>query len=136
MRCVPFRLLLYFVYCRWRFVAAISNRFTFGRVFHSQDMPIVLGGGTMLEEFETNLLGLKAGEEKTFTVKFPKDYRAEKIAGKKAEFTVKVEDDADLLTARVVRAGQRAVHQDRLPRPVQEQPHAVAPGRVGRRVLR
>lgn len=57
----------------------------------TQGMPIVLGTGIMLKDFEDNLVGLKAGDEKTFKVKFPKDYHAEKIAGKKAEFTVKVD---------------------------------------------
>ena len=32
--------------------------------------PIVLGGGQMLEDFEKNLLGLAAGDEKSFKLKF------------------------------------------------------------------
>jgi len=56
----------------------------------TKDMPVVLGAGTMLSDFEDNLMGLKAGDEKAFDVKFPDDYHAEKIAGKKAEFSVKV----------------------------------------------
>ena len=56
----------------------------------TKGMPIVLGSGTMLSDFEDNLIGLKAGAEKTFTIEFPKDYHAEKIAGKQAEFNVKV----------------------------------------------
>lgn len=57
----------------------------------TKDMPIILGAGSMLSEFEDNLVGLKAGDEKTFKVKFPKDYHAENIAGKTAEFSVKVD---------------------------------------------
>ncbi len=53
-----------------------------------EDMPVVLGGGQMLEDFEKNLFGLKAGDAKEFNVKFPKDYPAEELAGEKAVFNV------------------------------------------------
>lgn len=56
----------------------------------TQDMPMVLGAGTMLADFEANLQGLKAGEEKTFEVNFPEDYHGQAVAGKTAEFTVQV----------------------------------------------
>ena len=36
-----------------------------------EDVPIVLGDGQMLPEFEKNLKGVRAGDEKTFTLKFP-----------------------------------------------------------------
>ena len=38
------------------------------------EIPVVLGGGQMLEDFEKGIKGLKADEEKTIKVKFPKDY--------------------------------------------------------------
>ncbi len=60
-----------------------------------QDVPIVIGQGQMLEDFEKNLTGLSAGDEKTFTVKFKKDYQAEELAGKKASFTVIVKEVAE-----------------------------------------
>jgi len=53
-----------------------------------KDYPVVLGAGQMLPDFEKGLTGVKAGDEKTFKVKFPKDYHAEDLAGKKADFTV------------------------------------------------
>jgi trigger factor len=40
----------------------------------------------MLPDFEKALHGVKAGDEKTFKVKFPKDYHAEELSGKKVEF--------------------------------------------------
>jgi len=52
--------------------------------------PVVIGEGALIPGFEDNIVGLKKGEEKTFTVTFPKDYHAKELAGKKAEFTVKV----------------------------------------------
>ncbi len=54
------------------------------------EVPVVLGQGQMLPDFEKALYGIVAGDEKTFKVKFPKDYRAEELAGKKAEFDIKV----------------------------------------------
>jgi trigger factor len=44
----------------------------------------------MLPDFEKGLLGVKADEETTFKVKFPKDYHAEDLAGKKVDFEIKV----------------------------------------------
>jgi trigger factor len=40
----------------------------------------------MLPEFETAATGLRAGERKTFTLKFPDDYHAKDVAGKTASF--------------------------------------------------
>ena len=53
------------------------------------EVPVVLGQGQMLPDFEKALFGLKADDEKSFKVKFPKDYQAEELAGKKVDFTVK-----------------------------------------------
>ncbi len=55
-----------------------------------KEVPIVLGEGQMLPDFEKALYGVKAGDEKSFKVKFPKDYPAEELQGKKVEFTVNV----------------------------------------------
>lgn len=55
-----------------------------------KDVPIDVGAGQMLPDFEKGLKGVKAGDEKTFKVKFPKDYHAEDLAGKKADFDVNV----------------------------------------------
>ncbi len=53
------------------------------------EIPVVLGEGQMLPDFEKGLKGIKAGDEKTFKVKFPKDYHAPDLAGKKADFSIK-----------------------------------------------
>ena len=53
-----------------------------------KEVPVILGQGQMLADFEKGLTGVKAGEEKTFKVKFPKDYHAEDLQGKKVDFTV------------------------------------------------
>ena len=54
------------------------------------EIPVVLGDGQMLADFEKGLKGMQAGEEKTIKVKFPKDYPAEELAGKKADFAIKM----------------------------------------------
>ncbi|MDJ0711493.1 MAG: trigger factor [Woeseiaceae bacterium] len=52
------------------------------------EIPVVLGQGQMLPDFEKGLKGINAGDEKTIKVKFPKDYHAEDLAGKKADFAI------------------------------------------------
>jgi trigger factor len=54
------------------------------------DVPLLLGSGQFIPGFEEHLLGVKAGENKTFDVKFPDDYRATALAGKDATFAVTV----------------------------------------------
>ena len=55
-----------------------------------QDVPVTLGSGQMLPDFEKGLTGVKAGDETTFKVKFPKDYHAEELQGQKVEFATTV----------------------------------------------
>ena len=55
-----------------------------------EDVPVILGQGQMLPDFEKGLKGVKAGDEKTIKVKFPKEYHAEDLAGQKADFAIKV----------------------------------------------
>ena len=56
----------------------------------AEEVPLVLGSGSMIDGFESGLLGASAGEERTLEVTFPEDYRAEHLAGKPATFEVKV----------------------------------------------
>ena len=53
-----------------------------------KEVPVVLGQGQMLPDFEKGLTGIKPGDEKTFKVKFPKDYHAEDLQGQKVDFTI------------------------------------------------
>ena len=69
-----------------------------------KEVPVVLGQGQMLPDFEKGLTGIKAGDEKTFKVKFPKDYHAEDLQGQKVEFTVN--------THRVEEGGLEQFRQD------------------------
>ncbi len=54
------------------------------------DYPVFVGGGMMLPDFETALVGVTAGQEKTFDVQFPDDYHAKDLASNKVQFTVTV----------------------------------------------
>lgn len=58
----------------------------------SKRHPVVLGQGSLLPEFEKNIVGMKKDEEKTFEMTFPKDYGPSHIAGKPVVFTVKLLD--------------------------------------------
>ncbi len=51
---------------------------------------LVIGSKQFIPGFEDNLIGLKKGDDKKFTVTFPKDYHAKDLAGKDVEFTVKI----------------------------------------------
>ncbi|MEM8548406.1 MAG: trigger factor [Pseudomonadota bacterium] len=56
------------------------------------DVPVVLGSGQMLEDFDTSLRGHSAGAETTFDVTYPDDYPAADLAGKTAQFTATVKN--------------------------------------------
>lgn len=49
-----------------------------------------IGSDTLIPGFEENLVGMKAGETKTFRIPFPADYFEKELAGKQAEFTVTI----------------------------------------------
>jgi len=56
----------------------------------AEDFQLELGSGAFIEGFEEQLVGAKAGDEKAVKVTFPKDYNMDAVAGKDAEFEVKV----------------------------------------------
>lgn len=55
-----------------------------------RDYPLVLGSNSFIPGFESNLVGMKAGEEKSFDVTFPKDYGVAALQNKKVTFKVTV----------------------------------------------
>lgn len=70
------------------FSGTVDNEdFTNGTV---DDFQTEIGEGQMIEGFEDQLIGLKAGEDKAFDVTFPEGYRNEKLSGKSAEFNISV----------------------------------------------
>jgi trigger factor len=51
-----------------------------------ENIQVVIGSNTFIPGFEEQLLGMAAGETRTFQVSFPKNYASEKLAGQPAEF--------------------------------------------------
>lgn len=56
----------------------------------AQDVPIVIGSGSMIPGFEEKLTGLSKGADTSITVPFPDDYQAADLAGKSADFAINV----------------------------------------------
>lgn len=55
-----------------------------------KDYPLQLGSNSFIPGFEDNLVGLKAGDDKTFTLTFPKDYGVKALQSRKVNFEVHV----------------------------------------------
>jgi trigger factor len=58
----------------------------------AEDYLLGLGSGQLIEGFEEQLTGAKAGEDRQVEVTFPDEYQAEHLAGKDAVFNVKVKE--------------------------------------------
>ena len=56
----------------------------------AKDFAVVLGSGRMLPDFEKAIVGMKAGETKSFDMTFPADYHGKDVAGKQVTFTITV----------------------------------------------
>jgi trigger factor len=56
----------------------------------ASDVPLEIGSGQFIPGFEDQLIGTKAGDEKVVKVSFPESYGVKELAGKPAEFDVKV----------------------------------------------
>ena len=61
----------------------------------AKDQLVILGEGRLLPEFESSATGMKAGESKTFDLRFPDDYHGKEMAGKAARFEVTVKEVAE-----------------------------------------
>lgn len=58
----------------------------------SKNHPLIIGGRSFIPGFEDQLVGMKKGEEKSFSLTAPEDYFYKDIAGKNLDFKVKVND--------------------------------------------
>ena len=56
----------------------------------ARDYSLILGSKTMIPGFEEGILGMKTGEDKIIPITFPENYPSKDVAGKVAEFTIKV----------------------------------------------
>jgi len=57
-----------------------------------KDLSIVIGKDYFVPGFDKNLIGLKKGEDKEFSLPYPKDHHQKQLAGKNVTFKVKVKD--------------------------------------------
>jgi trigger factor len=58
----------------------------------AENQTILIGEGRMLADFEAQLTGMKAGDAKSFDLRFPDDYHGKDVAGKTARFDVSVSE--------------------------------------------
>lgn len=58
----------------------------------AENYNLKLGSGNFIPGFEEQIVGHKAGEEFTITVKFPEDYQAEELKGKDVQFEIKIHE--------------------------------------------
>ena len=56
----------------------------------SKNHPLVIGGRNFIPGFEDQLVGMKKGEDKSFSLVAPEDYFYKDVAGKKLDFDVKL----------------------------------------------
>lgn len=63
----------------------------------AKEYPLVLGSKSFIPGFEEELTGLKAGDDKTFTITFPKDYAAKALQNQKVTFAVHVHKVSEMV---------------------------------------
>lgn len=54
----------------------------------AEDYDLVLGSGSFIPGFEESVVGMKKGENRDISVKFPEDYQADNLRGKDAVFAI------------------------------------------------
>lgn len=58
---------------------------------------LLLGSGQFIPGFEEELIGLKPGDEKSFDIRFPKDYHEESLADQVVTFAIKMNKVVELV---------------------------------------
>lgn len=66
-----------------------------------KDYPLVLGSNSFIPGFEPAVVGVKKGDEKTFTIPFPKDYGVAALQGKKVTFTITAKEVSEMVLPKV-----------------------------------
>ncbi len=65
------------------------------------DYTLLLGSKTFIPGFEDGLVGLKAGEHKDLTLRFPKDYGVKTLQSKQVKFAVSVKQVSELVSPKL-----------------------------------
>jgi trigger factor len=63
----------------------------------AKNQTLQLGSGQFIPGFEDQLVGLKKGEEKTFEIRFPKEYQEKSLANELVKFHVKLNSVTELV---------------------------------------
>ena len=94
----------------------------------AEEFALTLGSNQFIPGFEDQVIGMKKGEEKVIKVTFPENYGGEKLAGKDAEFKVKVNSiqekakvRMDAALAKKMMPGDEEASMDKLKEQVKEQ---------------
>lgn len=94
----------------------------------AEDFALTLGSAQFIPGFEDQVIGMKKDEEKVIKVTFPENYGGEKLAGKDAEFKVKINAiqekekvRMDAALAKKMLPGEEDATMDMLKEKVQEQ---------------
>ncbi len=61
----------------------------------AEGQKLELGSNSMIPGFESGIVGMKAGDEKTLSLSFPDDYHAEELKGAAVEFAIKLHSVAE-----------------------------------------
>jgi trigger factor len=105
---------------------------------------LVIGNSQLIPGFEEQLIGVKSGEECTLAVTFPDNYKPEDLAGKPAEFNVKVhtvgaphvpEIDDDFAKAFGVEEGSVAALRDKVHANMERELRQALRGKVKSQVM-
>ena len=105
---------------------------------------LIVGNQQLIPGFEEKLIGIKSGEERTLTVRFPDNYKPEDLAGKPAEFNVKVhnvgaphvpEIDAEFAKAFGVEDGDVAAMRDKVRANMERELRQAVRGKVKSQVM-
>lgn len=56
----------------------------------AEEYDLELGSGSFIPGFEDQVVGMKVGEDRDITVKFPEEYQADNLRGKEAVFAIKL----------------------------------------------
>lgn len=64
----------------------------------STDHTVDLGAGMMIPGFEEQVVGLSAGQDRNFTLNFPSEYHEKTLAGKPADFKIKLKKVSEMQT--------------------------------------
>jgi trigger factor len=66
-----------------------------------KDYPLQLGSNSFIPGFETNLVGMKTGDEKSFDLSFPQDYGVTALQNRKVTFAVTVKKIQELVLPKI-----------------------------------